>query len=455
MDMKPCKLTEPIVAAMPYAPAGDEYRVADTDQKGFYVRVTSDSRTFVAQASVNGKTRGPVSLGRFEDGMKVADARNDAALRIAAWRKGVEVRPTAIGGATLREALEDYLSKPGSKGGKKIVRKASTVQGYRDILNRHTPAEWWDMALSQLTPKMVDERHSKIGTDSGNATADQWARYLRAVYERFDRTHPQENLPKNPVKAIDFYRPPARRDVITWDALPDWWKAVEALSPIRRDCWKMLLLTGLRSNACSQLKWKEIDLDNGTLTIPAERMKGGKEFVVPLSRYVRDMLTARKENNARDFGGADRGYVFPTTDRNGDVRAIENISQQGYSANGDKIRLLPGPQVLRRTFNTVATDDVKIPDAHRMILVDHSMPYSGVNGKHYYGRMSDDPIRDSLERVTTAILRGVGVEYGEPKPEAKADTADATKQAEALLKAFGPEVIAKLAAMVQQGKGAA
>ena len=28
---------------------------------------------------------------------------------------------------------------------------------------------------------------------------------------------------------------------------------------------------------------------------------------------------------------------------------------------------------------------MKIPDAHRMILVDHSMPYSGVNGKHTLG----------------------------------------------------------------------
>ena len=63
-------------------------------------------------------------------------------------------------------------------------------------------------------------------------------RGIRAVYERFDRTHPQLNLPKNPVKAIDFYKPDPRRDVVTWKDLPDWWKAVENLSPIRRDCWK-------------------------------------------------------------------------------------------------------------------------------------------------------------------------------------------------------------------------
>ena len=108
-------------------------------------------------------------------------------LQIATWRTGVEVPPTAIGGngQTLREALEEYLSKPGSKGGKKIVRKASTVAEYRDILNRHTPADWWDKPLGQLTPEMVDTVHSEIkpanGKNSGHATADQWARYPGGV----------------------------------------------------------------------------------------------------------------------------------------------------------------------------------------------------------------------------------------------------------------------------------
>jgi hypothetical protein len=44
------------------------------------------------------------------------------------------------------------------------------------------------------------------------------------------------------------------------------------------------------------------------------------------------------------------------------------------------------------------------------------MPYAGVNARNYYGRMGDDPCRDSLEKVTAAILQGAGVEY-RPSPE--------------------------------------
>lgn len=432
------KLTKATVEKLAYTRPGQaaQYKVGDTIQKGFYVRVGRDSKTFIVQASVKGKLEHK-TLAKFEDDDRVEHARNQAALFIAAWRTGAPLpvaqpttpaptvaagEPTApvaaqvsvVPGATLQQALDEYLSLPGSKGGRKIKRKESTAEGYREILKRHTPAEWWGQPIGALTSKMVDDRHTYIGENAGNATADQWARYLRAVYESYDRRNPALNLPKNPVKALNFFKPPPRRDVVTWAELPAWWVTVENLSPIRRDCWKMLLLTGLRSNACSQLKWSEIDLDNGTLTVPADRMKSGKEFTAPLSRYVVKLLKNRKERNAQDFGGSDQGFVFPTTGADGTVKPITDINEQGYDGKGNKIRLLPGAQVLRRTFNTVATEDVKIPEAHRLMLVDHAMPYAGVNGKHYFGRMGDDPIRESLERLTRRILEGAGQQYDDP-----------------------------------------
>ena len=101
------------------------------------------------------------------------------------------------------------------------------------------------------------------------------------------------------------------------------------------------------------------------------------------------MLTQRKADNAKDFGGDDCGFVFPTTDRAGEVRAIENISQQGYDGKGNKIRLLPGPQVLRCTFNTVCAKE-NIPEFHRFFLMNHSKPSRNVNEKHYVGKMGGE-----------------------------------------------------------------
>ena len=63
------------------------------------------------------------------------------------------------------------------------------------------------------------------------------------------------------------------------------------------------ILTAARTSEAIGAKWSEIDLDAGVWTIPAERMKGGKEHQVPLSKRALDIL----EDLPRERGG----YVFP------------------------------------------------------------------------------------------------------------------------------------------------
>ena len=113
------RLTEDVVKGLTFA--GKEQRIADTEQTGFYVRVTKNARTFVAQASVGGKTEGPKNIGTFDAGMPVAEARRLAALQIAAWRTGANVTMPAPGVATLRVAFEEHLALPGAKNGKRFV----------------------------------------------------------------------------------------------------------------------------------------------------------------------------------------------------------------------------------------------------------------------------------------------------------------------------------------------
>jgi integrase len=63
------------------------------------------------------------------------------------------------------------------------------------------------------------------------------------------------------------------------------------------------ILTAARAGEVIGARWSEIDLNAGVWTIPAERMKGGKEQQVPLSRRAIAIL----ENLPCERGG----YVFP------------------------------------------------------------------------------------------------------------------------------------------------
>jgi len=63
------------------------------------------------------------------------------------------------------------------------------------------------------------------------------------------------------------------------------------------------ILTAARTSEALGAKWSEIDLDGGVWTVPADRMKGGKEHEVPLSKQVLEILEGLRRK--RD------GYVFP------------------------------------------------------------------------------------------------------------------------------------------------
>ena len=76
-------------------------------------------------------------------------------------------------------------------------------------------------------------------------------------------------------------------------------------------CMRLLVLTAARSGEARGARWSEVDMDAATWTIPGERMKGGRQHVVPLSDPA---LAALHEAAAlRD----DSGMIFPSPRKRG------------------------------------------------------------------------------------------------------------------------------------------
>lgn len=75
-------------------------------------------------------------------------------------------------------------------------------------------------------------------------------------------------------------------------------------SPAVMLCIRLVALTAVRSREAREARWAEIEGD--VWTIPAERMKSGREHRVPLSRQALDVLA---EARKLDDGS---GYVFPS-----------------------------------------------------------------------------------------------------------------------------------------------
>lgn len=75
-----------------------------------------------------------------------------------------------------------------------------------------------------------------------------------------------------------------------------------------RNALHLHLLTFVRPGELRNAKWEEIDFDKAQWVIPAEKMKLGKEHIVPLSRQALAIL----RDQFIQTGALPGGYVFPS-----------------------------------------------------------------------------------------------------------------------------------------------
>ena len=67
---------------------------------------------------------------------------------------------------------------------------------------------------------------------------------------------------------------------------------------------ELCILTAARSGEILRMRWDEVDLDKKIWSVPAHRMKAGREHRVPLSQRATDILVRLSEGRSADF-------VFP------------------------------------------------------------------------------------------------------------------------------------------------
>jgi integrase len=86
--------------------------------------------------------------------------------------------------------------------------------------------------------------------------------------------------------------PVNHHDALPYADMPAFMAELRKRSGASARCLKFTILTAGRTGEAIGAKWSEIDLKARTWTVPAERMKSGKEHVVPLSDRVLELLEA-------------------------------------------------------------------------------------------------------------------------------------------------------------------
>lgn len=122
----------------------------------------------------------------------------------------------------------------------------------------------------------------------------------------------------NPFGGVSLYRENERDRVLSDKEAAKLLTALEAIPAIHsrertlRDFLLLSLLTGARKSNVMTMRWDEIDLKEGTWSIPAEKTKTQRAQLIPLGEMENEVLTER-EQLLKDSGVIedDCPWVFP------------------------------------------------------------------------------------------------------------------------------------------------
>jgi integrase len=290
------------------------------DQGGLYLHVTeTGSKLWRYQFRLNGK-QSIASLGRYPL-RSLADARDahrkaqklvDAGVNPTSDRKA---RAEAVEAAT----VHSFASVAGEwlewfRTGKSNRHVAVT----ESRLNRIVLPALGMKPANSITAQMLVEFAKSIESASGREMADRCLMVVGQVLRwAVSNGKAKQNVHAGlrtseilkPAKVVNFAR-------LEEKELPGLLQAIELYrgTPLARLAMKLMSYTLLRTGELINLLWSDVCLDCGdadapNITIPGERMKAGRDHIVPLSKQA--VHTLRLLTQYREQIGSRSEYVFP------------------------------------------------------------------------------------------------------------------------------------------------
>jgi integrase len=297
-----------------------------------------------------------------------------------------------LAGITLAQAFEKYVeTKP---------LRPQTLAGYRRTIDRDL-ADWQDKPLREITGPMAVTRHAELARSS-KSVAMRAMQVLRAVhlfardfYGTDDNELPFGRCPVDKVNRIarQWSRTAARTRRLGIEDLSPWLHAVRSLPAHQKRSdgdyariaayLELMLLTGLRRREAAFMRWADVDLRRGTLTV--RETKNRDDHTLPITRRVRELLALRK---AADPASE---YVIGTAQIQRQLVTIE--AQTGIKAT---------PHDLRRTWASIA--DKAGVGAYGIKRALNHKTTGDVTGTHY-AQVDIDDLRALMQKVEDFILR--------------------------------------------------
>jgi integrase len=255
---------------------------------------------------------------KFEDSLPDAllrdvmlEAQSKAAEVTARLNRGQNVfeKQRKESSPTLQELFDHYKEHHLEKRGKRVLD------------NENNFKRWF--AKKNLAKKRANEfshgeaarLHSSMEETPGSA--NRAVQLGRAMFNFGIKTRFISRT-DNPFAGVSLYRENKRDRVLSDEEAAKLLTELEAIPAVHsrertlRDFILLSLLTGARKSNVMTMRWDELDLKNGTWSIPAEKTKTQRAQIIPLGAVEKKILTEREEllEDSAEIDG-DCPWVFP------------------------------------------------------------------------------------------------------------------------------------------------
>jgi integrase len=291
------------------------------DGGGLYLQVSNGgTKSWVLRYMLNGRAR-EMGLGPFHT-ISLADARKKAAdcrrMKLdgidpieARKEQRASARLAAANAMTFKSCAEAYIEA--HKAGWKNAKHA---QQWRNTLTTYVYPVFGAASVQSVDTDMVMrvlEPIWKQKTETASRIRGRIERVLDWAKARRHRTgenpalwrgHLDQLLPKrSKVRKVRHHPALPYKQVGTFMA------ELRQQAGIAASALELLVLTAKRTSEIIGAHWNEVDLDDAMWTIPAGRIKGGREHRIPLSRAaVKVLKRIRREQQQAGYQG---DFVFP------------------------------------------------------------------------------------------------------------------------------------------------
>lgn len=315
------------------------------DGQGLYLQITAGgSVSWIYRFKLNGKQR-YMGLGPYPD-VGLSEARELAADHRKLVKQGTDPL-TARDKETKKEAAPITFTTCAARyiqSHRRSWRNAKHARQWVSTMKTYARPVIGNLPIEEITTQDVLKILAPIWTIK-NETAKRVQGRIEnildyaAAHGYRDSVNPArwrghlDKLLAKPSRVQKVSHHPA----MPYDEVADFMAAVNGYNSMSSKALQLLILTATRTSEVLNSEWNELDLNNATWTIPADRMKANREHRVPLSRQAVELLSnlPRVKANTYIFAGMKQGRPLSN------MSLLQFMRGLGYGPSGEQGNYVP------------------------------------------------------------------------------------------------------------------